>query len=82
VFVALADNFNQGIVPVSAKLGNGDNPKTNLYWGAGSVGAVDGDRWLDEKESDEKIRLRAADAYHKYQKCGVKAARGLFATGW
>jgi hypothetical protein len=34
VFVALADNINQGIVPVSATLGNGDNPKTNLYWGA------------------------------------------------
>ena len=34
VFVALADNVNQGIVPVSASLGNGDNPKTNLYWGA------------------------------------------------
>jgi hypothetical protein len=35
VFVALADNVNQGIVPVSASLGNGDNPDTNLYWGAG-----------------------------------------------
>lgn len=34
VFVALADNVNQGIVPVSATLGDGDNPKTNLYWGA------------------------------------------------
>ena len=34
VFVALADNVNQGIVPVSASLGNGDNPNTNLYWGA------------------------------------------------
>lgn len=34
VFVALADNVNQGIVPVSPALGDGDNPKTNLYWGA------------------------------------------------
>jgi len=34
VFVALADNVNQGIVPVSHSLGDGDNPKTNLYWGA------------------------------------------------
>ena len=41
--------------------------------------AIDG--WM-KKESDEQIRLRAADAYHKYQHCGVKAARGLFATGW
>ena len=228
VFVALADNVNQGIVPVSASLGNGDNPATNLYWGAafgirtffsknkewelisvtsnpnasilercvfkhrrtstllvadayrgkeiaqttvdfleaaagkpgekltaanvefytaGSANvvayighnglmdftlpshpkrrddrqrraiilacasknffspalqqsgatpllwttnlmapeayvlsaAIDG--WL-KKETDEQIRLRAADAYHKYQRCGVKAARGLFATGW
>ena len=41
--------------------------------------AIDG--WI-KKESDEQIRLRAADAYHKYQRCGVKAARALFATGW
>ena len=34
VFVALCDNEHQGIVPVSAILGNGDNPATNLYWGA------------------------------------------------
>jgi hypothetical protein len=34
VFVALADNVHQGIVPVSPSLGDGDNPKTNLYWGA------------------------------------------------
>jgi len=33
VFVALADIVNQGIGPVSASFGNGDNPKTNLYWG-------------------------------------------------
>ena len=34
VFVALADNRNQGIVPVSARLGNGQDPANNLYWGA------------------------------------------------
>jgi len=34
VFVALADNANQGIVPVPAKLGKGDDPEHNLYWGA------------------------------------------------
>lgn len=41
--------------------------------------AIDG--WM-RKESDEQVRLRAADAYHKYQHCGVRAARALFATGW
>jgi len=34
VFVALCDNKNQGIVPVPAKLGNGEDPANNLYWGA------------------------------------------------
>ncbi len=34
VVVALCDNASQGIVPVSAELGNGDVPRTNLYWGA------------------------------------------------
>lgn len=34
VFVALADNQNQGIVPVPKILGNGQDPKHNLYWGA------------------------------------------------
>jgi len=34
VFVALADNQRQGIVPVPAQLGNGDDPGHNLYWGS------------------------------------------------
>jgi hypothetical protein len=34
VFVALADNQHQGIVPVPARLGNGDDPEHNLYWGS------------------------------------------------
>jgi hypothetical protein len=34
VFVALADNQHQGIVPVPAALGNGRDPQRNLYWGA------------------------------------------------
>jgi hypothetical protein len=34
VFVALADNKSQGIVPVAASLGNGDDPARNLYWGS------------------------------------------------
>src|SRR5438874_6565505 len=34
VFVALADNKNQGIVPVAAILGNGEDPVHNLYWGS------------------------------------------------
>ena len=34
VYVALADNAHQGIVPVPAALGNGDDADKNLYWGA------------------------------------------------
>jgi hypothetical protein len=34
VIVALCDNVNQGIVPVPASLGNGQDTEKNLYWGA------------------------------------------------
>lgn len=34
VTVALCDNENQGIVPVPKKIGNGQDPTNNLYWGA------------------------------------------------
>lgn len=34
VVVALCDNDHQGIVPVPASLGNGQDPRSNLYWGA------------------------------------------------
>lgn len=33
LFVALCDNKNQGIVPVPPKIGNGQDPANNLYWG-------------------------------------------------
>lgn len=35
VFVALCDNEYQGIVPVPKAIGNGQDPKNNLYWGCG-----------------------------------------------
>lgn len=34
VFVALADNDHQGIIPVAPILGNGEDPQHNLYWGS------------------------------------------------
>jgi hypothetical protein len=37
--------------------------------------------WL-QNESGEQIRLRAAEAYNKYQRCGLKAARNLFSSSW
>lgn len=41
--------------------------------------AIDG--WI-RSETGEQIRERAAVAYDKYQKCGIRAARKLMATGW
>jgi hypothetical protein len=35
VYVALCDNDSQGIVPVPKKIGNGNDPDNNLYWGCG-----------------------------------------------
>jgi cytochrome c5 len=37
--------------------------------------------WL-AGEAGEQVRERAAKAYNTYQNCGLKSARGLFATGW
>ncbi|HUT53946.1 MAG TPA: hypothetical protein VM658_11200 [bacterium] len=33
-------------------------------------------------ENGEQVRSRAAAAYNRYQKCGIKAARKLFAAGF
>jgi hypothetical protein len=41
--------------------------------------ALDG--WI-AGESGEQIHERAATAYDKYQKCGLRGARRLFASGW
>lgn len=52
IFVPLCDNANQGIVPVNASLGNGQNTRTNLYWGAGY-----GIRTHFQRQNDWKTRL-------------------------
>ncbi len=41
--------------------------------------ALDG--WI-HNESDKSVRKREANSYHKYQKCGLKAALRLLTTGW
>lgn len=41
--------------------------------------AIDG--WI-RKENDLKISERAAQAYHKYQNCGINGARKLLVTGF
>lgn len=41
--------------------------------------AIDG--WL-LNETGAQIRMRAAETYNEYQKCGLNGAKGLFATGY
>ncbi len=48
VIVALCDNVNQGIVPVPAALGNGQDADRNLYWGAGFGVRT----WFDRKSGN------------------------------
>jgi len=61
LFVALCDNASQGIAPVPAKIGNGDNPETNLYWGCtdGFAGCFGSSKsWkLVKKESPADARI-------------------------
>lgn len=56
VTVALCDNATQGIVPVPAAIGDGNDPRTNLYWGA-SYGVKS---WLKR----EKWKLEKAPSPH------------------
>ena len=39
------------------------------------------DGWI-LNETDLQIRERGAQAYHKYQKCGIRGARNLLVTGF
>lgn len=55
IFVALCDNASQGIQPVPAKIGNGDDAANNLYWGCD-----DGVRTVFSRSKSWK-RLAAAD---------------------
>lgn len=56
VTVALCDNKYQGIVPVPAAIGNGQDPRNNLYWGA-DYGVKS---WLLRHEKWQKIDAPAA----------------------
>jgi hypothetical protein len=60
---------------------------TPLLWTTGLMApeaytlkaALDG--WI-ANEDGERVRQRAAQAYDKYQHCGLRAAQRLFTTGW
>ena len=64
-----------------------DTKANPLVWSTGLMSpeaytlkaSIDG--WIF-KETSFQIRERAAQAYHKYQKCGIRGARNLLVTGW
>ena len=51
IFVALCDNEHQGIMPVPEKIGNGKDPRNNLYWGCGYGVKT----YFDKKSTDWKL---------------------------
>ena len=56
IFVALCDNKYQGIAPVPAFLGNGQDTESNLYWGASA--GIRG--WFNKKRGWRRIRVSEA----------------------
>ncbi len=70
VFIALCDNKTQGIIPVGAKIGDGDVPDENLYWGCddgfGSVFKHNKEWTVLKAESDvSPIILRRITLKHR-----------------
>lgn len=78
VFVALCDNASQGIAPVPAKIGDGNIPAANLYWGCsdGLAAYFKASRsWkapVSEKSDDPRILERLVFA-HKTLDCTLTA---------
>lgn len=78
VFIALCDNKTQGIIPVGAKIGDGDNPDANLYWGC-----TDGFGAYFKKSPDWKVTgsltdvsptiLRRMTLQHRTQEASITA---------
>lgn len=66
VFVALCDNKYQGIIPVPAAIGNGQDPNSNLYWGC------DAGVRTYFRRSNEWVLVK------RYKKEGVRLERLIF----
>lgn len=69
VFIALCDNKTQAIYPVNERIGNGDKPDANLYWGCSDgFGAYfkKSNRWKITKstQSDKGDILRSMTLQH------------------
>lgn len=71
VCVALCDNDSQGIAPVPKKIGNGNDPDLNLYWGCGY-----GVRTFFSQSADwQKIATIKNAAPHVLERCVFKHRR-------
>lgn len=71
VCVALCDNDSQGIVPVPKKIGNGNDPDQNLYWGCGY-----GVRTFFSTSTDwQKLSTVKNPATHILERCVFKHRR-------
>ncbi len=65
VFVALADNEHQGIIPVPARLGNGEDAEHNLYWGS----AYGVKTYFSRSAEWERIRCEAGPKREILERC-------------
>lgn len=70
VFVALCDNATQGIVPVGAKIGNGNDAPNNLYWGCSdglSSYFKSSSKWklIEKKSNPSKEIIETLIFHHK-----------------
>jgi hypothetical protein len=86
VVVALCDNEHQGIVPVPRQLGNGRDPRSNLYWGAlyGVRSYLARNGWQAlavEKPSDARVLERAL-FFAEVARGSKKAPVYLIAEAW
>lgn len=78
VFVALADNASQGISPVPARIGNGDDADANLYWGASegfkSIFARSKSWQLEKTEANPSAQILDRRTYrHAIKDCTLVA---------
>lgn len=87
VSVALADNKNQWIVPVPDNLGNGQDERTNLYWGAlygvktYMVKTAGWKKCLSVKPEDKRIRERLV-LKKLFPRNGIQVPVYLVADAW
>jgi len=83
IIVSLADNTNQGIVPIKASLGNGQDPGNNLYWGA-----LYGVKSYFKRQEEYEVKQSRSNAYllegilEKIEIFDTKSYTHIFAEAW